>query len=91
MHTKINDVLVARSWISCELLSSLPFQKANIGRKNKALGNADKQLSAAFKYWDALQPMCTVKHVSYEERVAQRQEEIAALKEAYDVLDAEST
>lgn len=57
---------------------------------SKRLGLAVKQQEAVTAYWSKLQPMCVVKHVSYEERVKQREEEIAALKDAYAVLNEES-
>jgi len=64
--------------------------QANIKRAQKALKKLGESLGQVQKYWDELQPMCTVKHVSYEERVQMRQEEIAALKEAYEVLQGMS-
>lgn len=64
--------------------------EANIKRAAKALGKLVESLGQVQMYWEELQPMCTVKHVSYEERVQMRQEEIAALKEAYEVLQGMS-
>ncbi|CAD7960233.1 unnamed protein product [Amoebophrya sp. A120] len=63
---------------------------AEIARTEKALAGKAKSLKAAQDYWSSLQPMCVVKKVSYEERVAKREEEIAALKEAYKILSEES-
>jgi len=60
--------------------------EANIKRATKTLKKLGESLGQVQTYWEELQPMCTVKHVSYEERVQMRQEEIAALKEAYEVL-----
>merc|ERR1719446_1500829 len=45
------------------------------------------ELDRANKYFEYLKPACLEVHVSYEERVARRKEEIAALKEAYQLLD----
>lgn len=64
--------------------------EANIKRAKKALTKLGESLGMVQTYWEELQPMCTVKHVSYEERVQMRQEEIAALKEAYEVLQGMS-
>lgn len=64
--------------------------QANIKRAQKALKKLGESLGQVQTYWEELQPMCTVKHVSYEERVQMRQEEIAALKEAYEVLQGMS-
>jgi hypothetical protein len=64
--------------------------EANIRRTAKSLATSQKQLEAIQKYWGELQPMCIVKHVSYEERVAQREEEVQALKDAYAVLAEQS-
>jgi len=59
---------------------------AEIARTDKALADKTSSLKAAQDYWSSLQPMCVVKKVSYEERVAKREEEIAALKEAHKIL-----
>lgn len=63
---------------------------ASIKRAAKALKEIGTSVEQVSKYWDELQPMCTVKQVSYEERVQMRQDEIAALKEAYEVLSGMS-
>ncbi|CAD7940150.1 unnamed protein product [Amoebophrya sp. A25] len=60
---------------------------ADIARTEKALTAKTNSLKAAQEYWGSLQPMCVVKKVSYEERVSKREEEIAALKEAYKILE----
>merc|ERR1719515_160675 len=44
------------------------------------------ELDKANEYFAYLKPTCLEVHVSYEERAAKRQEEIAALKEAYAIL-----
>merc|ERR1712060_209153 len=51
-------------------------------------GETEEQLALAKKYFEYLKPNCLEIHVSYEERVARRKEEIAALKEAYGILDS---
>merc|ERR1719389_812188 len=45
------------------------------------------ELDKALAYQQHLKPVCLEVHVSYEERVARRKEEIQALKEAYSILD----
>jgi len=45
------------------------------------------ELDKALAYQQHLKPVCLEVHVSYEERVANRQQEIQALKEAYEILD----
>jgi len=54
----------------------------------KDLDAAQAQLKAANQYYEELKPQCVEVHVSYEERATMRQEEIAALQEAYKILDA---
>lgn len=57
------------------------------GGLTKDLKLTQEELDKALAYQQHLKPVCLEVHVSYEERVARRKEEIAALKEAYDVLD----
>jgi len=54
--------------------------------KEKDLAAEDAELAAANKYYEELKPQCLEVHVSYEERVQKREEELAALNEAYDIL-----
>jgi len=53
----------------------------------KDLRNVSQELKAANDYYDQLKPQCLEVHVSHEERMRLRQEEIDALKEAYEILD----
>lgn len=53
----------------------------------KDLADVQKELDRANEYFEYLKPSCLEVHVSYEERVARRKEEIEALKEAYGILD----
>merc|ERR550537_1352284 len=57
------------------------------GETVKDLKATQEELDKALKYQEYLKPVCLEVHVSYEERVKRRQEEINALKEAYDILD----
>mmetsp|Transcript_23744 Transcript_23744/g.67916 ORF Transcript_23744/g.67916 Transcript_23744/m.67916 type:complete len:665 (-) Transcript_23744:77-2071(-) len=59
-------------------------------RKKDDLAASEKELAAATTYYENLKEPCLAVPVSYEERAARRQEEIAALKEAYQILDAKS-
>jgi hypothetical protein len=54
---------------------------------NKDLESTQAELDKALEYQQNLKPVCLEVHVSFEERAAARQAEIAALKEAYGVLD----
>ena len=58
-----------------------------LGRTKTDLEATQKELNTAIEYYQYLKPNCLEVHVSYEERVAQRKEEIEALKEAYKILD----
>jgi len=57
------------------------------GNLKKDLSATEEELARASKYYEYLKPNCLVVHVNWEDRVAHRQEEIAALKEAYAILD----
>jgi hypothetical protein len=52
----------------------------------KDLGATQEELDAALKYYAELKPQCLEVHVSYEERVAKRKEEIESLNKAYQAL-----
>merc|ERR1719181_1371141 len=45
-----------------------------------------KELDAVLKYLDELKPQCETKVMTYAERVAKREQEIAGLKEALEIL-----
>jgi hypothetical protein len=53
------------------------------------LEGTQKELDAALAYYDKLKPDCIDSGVSYEERVARRQEEIESLQEALKILNGE--
>merc|ERR1719159_289216 len=55
--------------------------------KKSDLDSTQKELDAALKYYADLKPQCLEVKVSYEERAAKRQEEIEALKQAYEMLN----
>jgi len=52
--------------------------------------NSHEELDAIVQYWEKLQPQCVAKPEPYEERKKRREEEIAGLKEAMEILEAES-
>jgi len=58
-----------------------------VSQLQKDLKANQKELDSANAYYEELKPACLEVHVSYEERAAKRKEEIAALKEAYEILD----
>lgn len=60
------------------------FEKSEL---KKDLAANEEELGVANKYYETLQPQCTEVHVSYEERVAKREAELASLNDAYNILD----
>jgi len=72
-----------------EFKTSLEKDKTEFesGETTKDLESTQSELDKALEYQQYLKPVCLEVHVSYEERVAGRKAEIAALKEAYGVLD----
>lgn len=60
-----------------------------IEQKMDDLQTAQDRLDAALKVIEGLKPTCIDTGMSYEERVAKREEEIAALKKALCILDPE--
>jgi len=57
-------------------------------KENKA--TTSKELDAVLAYLDKLKPQCETKAMSYGERKAKREQEIAGLKEALTILSGES-
>jgi hypothetical protein len=57
--------------------------------KEGDLDGTQKELDAALAYFDKLKPSCIDSGVSYEDRVARRQEEIESLQEALKILNGE--
>jgi len=56
---------------------------------NSDLQGTQKELDAALKYYESIKPRCVDSGVSYEDRVARRQEEIESLQEALRILNGE--
>lgn len=79
-------------------------KKADVSGKEKEIKNTDvalgnykedkastgSELDAVLTYLDKLKPQCETKAMSYGERKARREQEIAGLKEALTILSAES-
>merc|ERR1712151_449627 len=57
--------------------------------KREDLEGTQKELDAALAYFDKLKPSCVDAGVSYEDRVARRNEEIESLQEALRILNGE--
>merc|ERR1740127_285005 len=54
------------------------------------LGTTQEELDAVLEYYDKLKPQCIAKPEPYAERKKRREKEIAGLKVALDILEAES-
>merc|ERR1719199_2180885 len=65
---------------TAEMLISLKEDKVTV----------DKEYAAVMEYWEQLQPMCIAKPEPYAERKKRREAEIAGLKEALTILEAEA-
>jgi len=57
--------------------------------KKSDLEGTQKELDAALAYFDKLKPSCVDAGVSYEDRVARREEEIKSLQDALRILNGE--
>lgn len=64
-------------------------QQQNLQEKKGDLEGTQKELDAALAYYDKLKPSCINSGVSYEDRVARRQEEVESLQEALRILNGE--
>jgi outer membrane murein-binding lipoprotein Lpp len=62
----------------------------DLSQTKKSLKGTQDELDKALSYYEYLKPNCGVVHVSFEERMERRKEEIEALKEAYKILDQKS-
>merc|ERR1719326_183451 len=58
------------------------------GRVHEDLVDVEAEMNKANEYYETLKPACLEVHVSYEQRVAKRKEEIESLKGAYKMLAA---
>merc|ERR1719324_1660064 len=65
-------------------------QEAALQEKKSDLDGTQKELDAAMKYFEKLKPTCiSGGSESFEDRTAQRKEEIESLQEALRILDGE--
>jgi hypothetical protein len=60
-----------------------------LSTKQDDLESSQEQLDAALAYYDKLKPSCINAATPYNERVQRRDEEVAALKEALEILNGE--
>merc|ERR1719506_1859471 len=68
--------------------SEIKVLDVTIEGDNEDLKMVTKELDAVMSYLDKLKPQCEMKAMTYEEKKAKREEEIAGLKEALSILDA---
>jgi len=64
-------------------------QSKSMTEKQSDLEGTQKELDAALDYYEKLKPSCVDSGISYEDRVARREEEIQSLKEALQILNGE--
>merc|ERR1719473_1089682 len=64
-------------------------KSGDLTETKKDLKGTQEELDAALAYYDKLKPSCVDSGVSYDERVARREEEIQSLKEALKILAGE--
>merc|ERR1719446_769191 len=62
-----------------------------IGNYKEDKATTGEELDAVLAYLDKLKPQCATKVVSYAEKKAAREQEIAGLKEALQILSAEAS
>mmetsp|Transcript_153590 Transcript_153590/g.286316 ORF Transcript_153590/g.286316 Transcript_153590/m.286316 type:complete len:197 (-) Transcript_153590:121-711(-) len=58
--------------------------------KKDDLANTQEELDSALVYYDKLKPSCVDADVSYSDRTARREQEIASLQEALKILNGEA-
>jgi len=68
--------------------SEIKSLKVSLKNSQEDLGMTTKELDAVMAYLEKLKPQCETKVMSYEEKKARREQEIAGLKEALSILDA---
>merc|ERR1719387_71950 len=63
-------------------------KESSLAAAKKDLVATKEELAAAMDYYEKLKPSCVEAGVSYEERVARREEEIESLKQALEILSS---
>merc|ERR1719215_1975058 len=66
-------------------------QETVLTEKQSDVEGTQKELDAALSYFDKLKPSCINSGVSYEDRVARRQDEIESLQDALRILNGEDS
>jgi len=87
------DTKVSKAAKSAEVKGSLSEIKSlDVALKNhkEDLDMTQKELSAVMEYLEKLKPQCESKVMSYAEKKARREEEIAGLKEALSILEGDA-
>merc|ERR1719321_1756080 len=69
-------------------LSEIKSLEVTLKNGQEDLGMTQKELDAVMAYLEKLRPQCETKVMSYAEKKARREAEIAGLKEALEILDA---
>jgi len=64
--------------------------KAFLEETKGDLGTSQTELDAVLEYWEKLQPQCVAKPEPYAERKKRRENEIAGLKQALEILENET-
>jgi hypothetical protein len=64
-------------------------KSGDLTETKKDLKGTQEELDAALAYYDKLKPSCVDSGVSYDDRVARREEEIQSLKEALKIISGE--
>lgn len=62
-----------------------------LGQRNKEIASEKKELAAASAYFEKLRPSCVEVKVDYKVRVQKREEEIQALRQAFEILDSKGS
>merc|ERR1719178_580825 len=70
--------------------SEVKSLKTTISDNSEDKASLSNELDAVLAYLDKLKPQCETKVMSYAERKAAREQEIAGLKEALEILAADS-
>merc|ERR1719198_343967 len=89
--TEDNEVLTAEKTTAVKYKGKDKKEtEAFLSETKDDLGTTQEELDAVLEYYDKLKPQCIAKPEPYAERKKRREKEIAGLKEALDILEAES-